>query len=119
MSLTAARLEMAVAAWRAIAPLNEPADNLLRCHFRDHPELGMHERGFIADTLFGMLRHRRVIEYLAGSASPRRLVLAYLVKLSGLNLREIEPLLRGDDMKWLREIKAQSTDDLPLSIQSE
>lgn len=117
--LTAARLDMVVAAWRVIAPLNEPADNLLSRHFHDHPELGMHERGFIADTLFGMLRHRRFIEYLAGSGSQRRLVLAYLVKLSGLNLRELELMLSRDEMKWLREIKAQSTDDLPLSIQSE
>ena len=119
MQLTAARLEMAIAAWRVIAPLNEPADNLLSRYFRDHHELGMHDRGFIADTLFGMLRRRRLIEYLAGSASPRRLVLAYLAKLSGPSLREIELLLSRDELKWLREIKVQSTDDLPLAIQSE
>ena len=119
MSLTAARLDMAVVAWHMIAPLKEPADNLLSRHFRNHHELGMHDRSFIADTLFGMLRHRRFIEYLAGGTSQRRLVLAYLAKLSGLNLRELEPLLSRDEMKWLREIKAQSTDDLPLAIQSE
>lgn len=119
MLLTAARLDRAVDAWRAIAALNEPADNLLSRHFRDHHELGLHDRGFIADTLFGMLRHRRFIEYLAGSASPRRLVLAYLVKLSGLSLRELEPLLSRDEMKWLSGIKAQSTDDLPIAIQAE
>ncbi|MGH8710671.1 MAG: RsmB/NOP family class I SAM-dependent RNA methyltransferase [Burkholderiales bacterium] len=117
--LTAARLDMAVAAWHMIAPLNEPADNLLTRHFRNHHELGIHDRGFIADTLFGMLRHRRFIEYLAGGAPQRRLVLAYLAKLSGRNLRELEPLLSRDEMRWLREIKAQSTDDLPLAIQSE
>ena len=119
MSLTAARLDMAVVAWHMIASLKEPADNLLSRHFRNHHELGMHDRSFIADTLFGMLRHRRFIEYLAGGTSQRRLVLAYLAKLSGLNLRELEPLLSRDEMKWLREIKAQSTDDLPLAIQSE
>ena len=119
MSLTAARLDMAVVAWHMIAPLKEPADNLLSRHFRNHHELGIHDRSFIADTLFGMLRHRRFIEHLAGSTSQRRLVLAYLAKLSGLNLRELEPLLSRDEMKWLHEIKAQSTDDLPLAIQSE
>ncbi|MFI4922656.1 MAG: RsmB/NOP family class I SAM-dependent RNA methyltransferase [Burkholderiales bacterium] len=119
MSLTAARLDMAVAAWHMVAPLKEPADNLLSRHFRNHHELGIHDRSFIADTLFGMLRHRRFIEHLAGSTSQRRLVLAYLAKLSGLSLSELEPLLSRDEMKWLREIKAQSTDDLPLGMQSE
>ena len=119
MSLTAARLDMAIAAWRMIAPLKEPADQLLSRHFRDHHELGIRDRGFIADTLFGMLRHRRFIEYLAGNAAPRLLVLVYFVKLAGLNLRELQPLLSRAEIKSLHQIKAQPTDDIPLAIQSD
>ncbi|HUL41667.1 MAG TPA: RsmB/NOP family class I SAM-dependent RNA methyltransferase [Burkholderiales bacterium] len=119
MSLTAARLDMAVAAWRATASLSEPADHLLSRHFRDHHELGVRDRAFIADTLFGMLRHKRLIEFLAGNAAPRRLALAYLVKLAGLNLHDVKALLGRDDIKWLTQIKAQSIDDLPLGIQAD
>jgi len=110
---------MAVAAWRMIAPLDKPADRLLTRYFRDHRELGVHDRGFIADTLFGMLRHKRLIEHLAGDSAPRLLVLVYFVKLAGLNLHGMQPLLSRAEMQRLQKIKAQRTDDLALAIQSD
>ena len=110
---------MAVAAWRMIAPLDKPADRLLTRYFRDHRELGVRDRGFIADTLFGMLRHRRLIKHLAGDSAPRLLVLVYFVKLAGLNLHGLQPLLGRAEMQRLQKIKAQPADDLPLAIQSD
>ncbi|HVS26176.1 MAG TPA: RsmB/NOP family class I SAM-dependent RNA methyltransferase [Burkholderiales bacterium] len=117
--LAAARLDMAVAAWRILSPLSGPADNLLSRFFRDHPQLGPHDRGFIADTLFGLLRHRFYAEHLAENQTPRRLVLAYLARLAGLSLRELEPCLSRDEAKWLGKIKGKAGEDLPFHVRAE
>ncbi|MGH8751370.1 MAG: RsmB/NOP family class I SAM-dependent RNA methyltransferase [Burkholderiales bacterium] len=117
-ALPAARLEMAVAAWRAISPLNEPADNLLSRFFRAHPQAGLHDRGFIADTVFGLLRHRFLVDS-SGAATPRRLILAYLLKFTGLSLRELEPCLSREEAKWLAQLKQAALADLPFHVRAE
>lgn len=117
--LSDARLDMVVAAWRLLSPLSGPADHLLSRFFRDHPELGARDRGFIADTLFGLLRHRFYAEHLAEDQTPRRLVIAYLAKLAGLSVRELEPCLSRDEAKWLVKIKEKAVEDLPFHIRAE
>ena len=42
--LTRGRLEAAVSALQVILGLTRPADVALRMFFRDHPELGQHDR---------------------------------------------------------------------------
>ena len=100
--------------------LREPADASLHYYFREHRELGAQDRAFIADTLYGVLRRKRLLEHIAGpGASPRRLALAALTRLQGLNLRELEPLLQENEAAWLKQVKAAPTGDLPLAVQAE
>ena len=58
MRLIPKHLDMAAAAIRVVLPLEYPADGILRRFFRDHHLLGVQERAFVAETVFGLLRHR-------------------------------------------------------------
>lgn len=66
--------------------LERPADVQLRQFFRAHPSLGRRDRGLIAETVFDVLRNRRLYASLAegGSGRPeRRLMLLSLAMRSG------------------------------------
>lgn len=119
MQFTPFQLDAAVVALRTILPLEYPADAILRNFFRENPMLGAQDRAFIAETVFGILRHRFLLESLAKLTTPRLLVLAYLVKFQGMNLRELASFTSETETKWLSEIKAIQTDLLPLSVQAE
>jgi 16S rRNA (cytosine967-C5)-methyltransferase len=119
MQLTPFQLDSAIIALRTVLPLEYPADGILRHFFRENPLLGGQDRAFIAETVFGILRHRFFLESLTERITPRSLVLAYLVKFNGMNLRELAPLISESETKWLSEIKAIKLDTLPLAIQAE
>lgn len=119
MRLTPSQFDAVVVATRAVLPLEYPADAILRRHFQDHAMLGAQDRAVIAETVFGILRHRFFLESLTELPTPRALVLAYLAKFQGINLRELAPLVSETEASWLTEIKAVKVDTLPLAIQAE
>ena len=119
MHLTHPQLDAAVAAMRAVLPLEYLADAILRRFFQDNHMLGAQDRAFIAETVFGILRHRFFLESLAKQVTPRALLLAFLVKFQGMNLRELTPLISEKEVKWLAEIKASKPDASPLAIRAE
>lgn len=119
MRLTHSQLDAVVVATRAVIPLAYPADAILRRYFQDNPLLGAQDRALIAETIFGILRHRFFLESLAKLSTPRALVLAYFVKFQGTNLRELAPLVSEAEAKWLTEIKALKPETCPLPIQAE
>lgn len=119
MPLISSQLSAAIAAMRALLPLEYPADAIIRRFFRDNAILGVQDRAFIAEVVFGVLRHRFFLEHLANPITPRALVLAYLVKFHGLNLREFDTLASESEKKWLAEIKAIKIDSFPLAVQAE
>ncbi|MDP2109659.1 MAG: RsmB/NOP family class I SAM-dependent RNA methyltransferase, partial [Thiobacillus sp.] len=60
------------------------------------------------------------LEHLIGAdATPRQLALATLMKLQGINARELAPLLMDSEEEWLKQLKAKSTADLPLAVQAD
>lgn len=119
MRLTLERLDLLIAAVRKILPLQAPADVLLRQFFQDRPQLGQNDRGVIAETVFGVLRRRFFLEKLVGKATARELVLAYLTRFQGMNLRELTPFLRETEIKWIQQIKAIKLEEQPLFIRAE
>jgi len=119
MLLTEYRLELVIQALRTILPLEYPADTSLR-YFLQAERVGSNERSLVAETVFGVLRHRLFLEHGCGEqTTPRRLALAYWVKFGGYNLREITPLLKATESEWLGHLKSIKVDELPLSIQAE
>ncbi|TXT25917.1 MAG: 16S rRNA (cytosine967-C5)-methyltransferase [Gallionellaceae bacterium] len=119
MLLTEYRLDLAVQALRGILPLAHPADALLR-EFFQRERIGSNERALVAETVFGVLRHRLFLEHACGSqATPRRMALACWARFGGYNLREITPLLKRDESGWLGKVKAINLAELPLPVQAE
>jgi len=49
-----------------------PADSVLSQYFREHRALGQDERAFVAEAVFGVLRHKRLLDHIAGAVRPRR-----------------------------------------------
>jgi 16S rRNA (cytosine967-C5)-methyltransferase len=119
MLITEYRLDLVIQALRTILPLAHPADTTLRYFFQNE-RIGSNERALVAETVFGVLRHRLLLEHAcAESATPRRMGLAYLFRFGGYNLREIEPVLKRDEKEWLATVKNVKTDELPLPVQAE
>jgi 16S rRNA (cytosine967-C5)-methyltransferase len=123
MLLTEYRLDLVVQALRTALKMEHPADAVLR-HFFQAERIGSNERSLVADTLFGVLRHRLFLEHACtlddkGQATARRMALAYWVKFGGYNLRELEPLLKAKEAEWLGKVKSINVSELPLSIQAE
>ena len=119
MQLTAFQLDAAISATRAILPLDLPADALMRRFFQEHPALGARDRTVIAETVFGILRHRFFLEQCVERITPRALVLAYLAKFGNINLRQLADMINSSESKWLAENKAIRIDALPLPVQAE
>jgi 16S rRNA (cytosine967-C5)-methyltransferase len=125
MLITEYRLDLTMQALRAILPLEHPADTSLRYFFQAE-RVGSNERALIAETVFGILRHRLLLEHActtpeaaANKPTPRRMALAYWVRFGGYNVRELAPVLKINEAEWLGQVKGIKTDELPLSIQAE
>jgi 16S rRNA (cytosine967-C5)-methyltransferase len=123
MLLTEYRLDLVVQTLRTALKMEHPADAVLR-HFFQAERIGSNERALVAETLFGVLRHRLFLEHACtlgekGQATARRMALAYWIRFGGYNLRELEPLLKVKEAEWLGSVKGIRVEDLPLPIQAE
>ena len=125
MLLTEYRLDLVVQALRTILPLEHPADVGLR-HFFQRERIGSNERALVAETVFGILRHRLLLEHacnnlavVSDQSTPRRMALAFWLRFGGYNLRELTPLLKPNESEWLAKVKGITLATLPLPIQAE
>jgi 16S rRNA (cytosine967-C5)-methyltransferase len=112
-------LDACTAAFAAVLPLEEPADAALSAFFRSHAKIGQRDRAAIADSVYAALRRRRLLESVAGTATPRRLALATWTLLRGASLRELEPWLRGGEAQWLAGVKRAAAEPQPFEVQCE
>jgi len=109
-------LAPAIEALGLLLDLSHPADAQLSAFFRNYPNFGPRERSFIAEAVYGVLRRLRSLQVLAAPATPRRLLLAWLARHGGRNLREFEALvdqalLDKADLEWLRGLKGAKLED--------
>ena len=119
MLITEYRLEIVIQALRAILPLAHPADTTLRYFFKNE-RIGSNERELVAETVFGVLRHRMLLEHACiNNSTPRRMALAHLLRFGGYNLRELEPVLKHGEKEWLTTVKGVKAEELPLPVQAE
>lgn len=113
------QLDAAAEALGIVLKFDRPADAVLHQFFRNQPALGSHDRAFVAESVFGVLRRKQLLDHLLHDATPRRMLLAYLTRIAGISTRELAPLLRGDEVEALRSIKAAVFDELPLAVRAE
>ena len=118
--MTPQDISHAIEAVELALDFDHPADARLSSFFRHYPKLGSTERAFVAEAVYGVLRRLRSLEHLAAgddarTPTPRRLVLAWLARFGGHNLRELEPLVGKGDLSWLRGLKAVDLSILPAA----
>jgi 16S rRNA (cytosine967-C5)-methyltransferase len=113
---TPALLAHASSALSAILRFEAPADQLLSRYFRSHRSLGQHDRAFVAETVFAVLRRRRSLEAAAGSSEPQALAVAALLRILGFSARALQGLADEDLLRTLREARA---DALPAAVRAD
>jgi 16S rRNA (cytosine967-C5)-methyltransferase len=113
---TRPRLEAAISALQVVLGLTRPADAALKLFFRDHRELGQHDRGFVAEVVFCVLRNLRLLEQEAATPTPRRLALLALATQLGFSVRELSPLISRSEETLLAASRAVDLEQLPPPV---
>lgn len=103
---------------------NSPADAKLGEFFRNNRELGTKDRAFVAESVYGVLRRLRYLSTVTANDAgdpddARKLILAWLLRVEGKSIRELEPILNEQQKEWAQAIKAKSTENLPLAVQAD
>ena len=103
---------------------NSPADAKLGEFFRNNRELGTKDRAFVAESVYGVLRRLRYLSAVTANEAgdpddARKLILAWLLRVQGKSIRELEPILNEQQTEWAQAIKAKSTENLPLAVQAD
>jgi len=114
--LTRGLLAHAEAALPGLLQFSGPADEILSRYFREHRALGQQERGFVAETVFGVLRRKRSLEAAAGSTEPAALVAAALMRIQGLSARALDGLV---EPALSAKIRAPRPEALPPAVRAD
>jgi 16S rRNA (cytosine967-C5)-methyltransferase len=96
-----------------------PADAVLSDYFRQHPALGQNDRAFIAEAVFGVLRHKRVLDHLTEQGHARRLLLAWLARFSGTAPAELASALKPAETETIANFASADLNGLPLAVEAE
>ncbi|HSH73785.1 MAG TPA: RsmB/NOP family class I SAM-dependent RNA methyltransferase [Methylophilaceae bacterium] len=96
-----------------------PADVKLGWFFKQNRELGTKDRAFVAESVYGVLRRKSYLAYVSGGEDPRKLLLAWLLRVQGMSMRDLDETLNKQQKEWAHEIKASKTDDLPEYMQAD
>lgn len=107
-----------------ILDFDAPADAKMSAFFRDNRDLGNKERAFIAESVYGVIRRLRYLSTITANAEDdpddaRKLILAWLLRVQGRSLRDLDSMLNEQQKEWAISIKAKSTEDLPLAVQAD
>jgi 16S rRNA (cytosine967-C5)-methyltransferase len=121
MRLSAALVGAYVAAAAAVLRFDRPSDTVLSAFFRAHPKLGVHDRGFVADSVYALLRRRRLVEFALAEIGvdrpdPRTIALAALARVGGLNLREAAGTVAPEELARMEAVKGAGRGPLPLAV---
>ena len=103
---------------------NSPADAKLSEFFRNNRDLGTKERAFVAESVYGVLRRLRFLSAVTATDDSdnddaRKLVLAWMLRIQGMSIQKMEPMLNEQQIEWARTIKAKSTENMPLAVQAD
>ncbi len=102
-----------------VLEFERPADAVLSYTFRNDHAMGSHDRAFIAEAVYGVLRRLRGLQTIAAPATPRRLLLAWLARHGGINMRQFEGAVKDDELAWLKEMKAADLSTQPEAVRLE
>ena len=119
VALRAALLRHAEALLGELLRFAAPADQTVSRYFRNHRTLGQRDRAFLAETTFAVLRRKRSLEAAAGSAQPRALLLAALLRTQGLSLRALGEQLPAQDRVLVERVRAARVDGFADAVRAD
>lgn len=107
-----------------ILDFERPADAMLSTFFRNNRDLGNKDRAFIAESVYGVIRRLRFLSTLTANAEndpddARKLILAWLLRVQGRSLRDLDDVLNEQQKEWAIAIKAKPTEDLPVAVKAD
>lgn len=95
-----------------------PADRQMEGYFRTHKNMGVRDRGFVAETVYGCLREKRWLEHIAGNNLLLDVVAAYLLT-HGYSARALEETgFRGDARGMVERARTLDRTTLPFAVQA-
>ena len=112
-------LALGCTALAQILAFQGPADVTLRRFFKDHPQLGRSDRGFIAETVFAILRRLRYFNAVASEPSARRLFIAAANVLPASDRRDLAAALPAADQRWLAALDYEPHAARTAAVQAE
>ncbi|MDP8566507.1 RsmB/NOP family class I SAM-dependent RNA methyltransferase [Methylophilus aquaticus] len=95
-----------------------PADAVVGAYFREHRDLGTKDRAWIAETAYGILRRYRYLSEITANndedatEDARKLILAWLMKIEGKSIRDLEEVLDERQKEWAVAIKSKNSEGL-------
>lgn len=97
-----------------------PADGIINNYLRERKYIGSGDRRFITETVWKIIRHRRRLEFEAGSKEARKILLVFL-KDEDLDLifgagEYAPPALSKEEKIWMKNLKEEV---YPLDVESE
>ncbi len=103
---------------------DKPADARMSEFFRNNRDLGNKERAFIAESVYGVIRRFRFLSTLTANDEndpddARKLILAWLLRVQGRSLRDLDDMLTEQQKEWAIAIKAKSTENFPIAVQAD
>jgi 16S rRNA (cytosine967-C5)-methyltransferase len=108
----------AVELYETILTGNLPADAQMERYFRAHRQMGVRDRGQVAEAVYGALRERRVLAHLAQSERAFD-VLATWWLLQGVSARALDDLgYRGDARELVPRVRGLDRSQLPFAIRA-
>lgn len=101
-----------------------PADAKLGEFFRQHRELGTKDRAWVAETAYGVLRRYRYLSAITAEDAQshedtRKLILAWLIKVEGKSIRELEDMLDERQKEWAVQIKSTSSEGFAPAVMAD
>jgi 16S rRNA (cytosine967-C5)-methyltransferase len=96
-----------------------PADAKLGWFFKQNRELGTKDRAFVAESVYGVLRRKSFLAFVSDGEDPRKLVLAWLLRVQGMSMRDLDESLNKQQKEWAQEIKAKTADPANAAMQAD
>jgi 16S rRNA (cytosine967-C5)-methyltransferase len=98
-----------------------PADAKLGEFFRQHRELGTKDRAWVAETSYGVLRRYRYLREVSISEpdeqeDTRKLIIAWLLKVEGKSIRDLDDMLDERQKEWAVAIKAKNSEGFAPAV---
>jgi len=95
-----------------------PADRQMESYFRSHRNMGVRDRGFVAETVYGCLRERHLLEHIADHSYPPDLVAVYLL-MHGYSARALEEAgFRGEARDLAERVRTLDKNALPFAARA-